>query len=147
MVIWKRESEKGAGRITFYTVSSRTESSTRKSTTAGPQWDTAKRSSDEKEGFKPNVPHLKGAGYQGFRAGWHATLCVNSVGLRSGCDMVWGARQACSLPSIHPIQPYPRKVKLYPVTQWNSHSRSCVCIPWTQAEGFVGYEWSDNLVV
>ena len=65
------------------------------------------------------MTYLKGAGYQGFRAGWHATLRTTTVGLRGGvrhglyrCE----APQARSIPPIQPRTPtYPQKVKLYPV--------------------------------
>jgi hypothetical protein len=68
------------------------------------------------------VTYLRGAGYQGFHAGWHATLRTTTfgyggaaVGLRHALYR-WVATQALWIPPIQTrVLPYPQKVKLYPV--------------------------------
>jgi hypothetical protein len=51
----------------------------------------------KKPGLRPNVTYLKGVGYQGFRAGWHATLHTTTVGPRSACNTlcIAGERHRC----------------------------------------------------
>jgi hypothetical protein len=68
------------------------------------------------------VAYLRGAGYQGFHAGWHTTLRTTTVGYGGAVVGLrhalyrWGATQALWIPPIQKrILPYPRKVKLYPV--------------------------------
>jgi hypothetical protein len=68
------------------------------------------------------VTYLRGAGYQGFHAGWHATLRTTTVGYGGAAVGLrhavyrWGATQALWIPPIQTrILPYARKVKLYPV--------------------------------
>jgi hypothetical protein len=68
------------------------------------------------------VTYLRGAGYQGFHAGWHATLRTTTVGYGGAAVGLrhalycWGATQALWIPPIQTrILPYPQKVKLYPV--------------------------------
>jgi hypothetical protein len=65
------------------------------------------------------VTYLRGAGYQGFHAGWHATLRTTTVGYGGAAVGLrhavyrWGATQALYIPPIQTrILPYPQKVKL-----------------------------------
>jgi hypothetical protein len=70
------------------------------STAGRRRWGVAKRSSDGKQRLRPNVTYLRGAGYQGFHAGWHAMLRTTTVGYGGAAVGLrhalyrWGATQA-----------------------------------------------------
>jgi hypothetical protein len=91
MGIWLQEFEKDARRITSCEGRESAETSTR---------NVAKRSSDGKQRLRPNVTYLRGAGYQGFHAGWHDTLRTATVGYGGAAVGLrhavyrWGATQA-----------------------------------------------------
>jgi hypothetical protein len=78
MGIWLQEFKKDAKRITFCEGRESAETSTRNVNRRVE--DGGVRSSDGKQRLRPNVTYLRGAGYQGFHAGWHATLRTTTVG-------------------------------------------------------------------